>query len=111
MAADELHDRIARRKIGTALTQTWLNPEAEVKPKMGYRPRNPTGKAYIFCCTTLYKYSDWKCWRSSVEPLYIWKDDRACGDLGMRHDTGQLISHIPSAAKPCKPEVLRPKRR
>jgi hypothetical protein len=53
MAAHELHDdTIARLKTGTALTQTWLNPEAEVTPQMGYRPRNPTGKAHAFCRTT-----------------------------------------------------------
>lgn len=31
MATDELHDDgIARRKVETVFTQTWLNPKAEV---------------------------------------------------------------------------------
>lgn len=103
MVTDELHDDgIARRKVEISLHTD------VAKPQSWSYTSNPNKAPFLFCHVTLYKYTDSKYRRSLVETLCTGKDGE-CGDLGMRHDIGQLISHIPSAAKPCKPEVVRPK--
>jgi hypothetical protein len=65
-----------------------------------------------FCLTASYKNFSFK---QATDGFRLWKccifvKLLECGDLGVRHDIGQLISHIPSVVKPCKPEVWRPKR-